>query len=153
LFLTPTRPLPIPQPLTPLNTLRKFSELSGITGVVLILAIKSLLSVWFGLGVLNPSSSTGMRIKLCEPQLLTPRSGVSGLNKIKGLKEYDNVVLLPKDNVIGRSVAILIPAAGLLPRDDGIGRSVAILIPAVGLLPRDDGIGVLVAILIPAGGL
>jgi hypothetical protein len=133
LFITPTRPLPIPQPLTPLNTLRKFSELSGITEVVLILVIESLLSVWFGLGVLNPPSSTDMRIKLCGPQLLTPRSGVSGLNKIKGLSENDNVVLLSKDNVIGRSVAILIPAVGLLPRDDGIGRLVAILISAAGL--------------------
>jgi hypothetical protein len=42
-------------------------------------------------------------------------------------------VLLSKDNVIGRSVAILIPAVGLLPRDDGIGRLVAILISAAGL--------------------
>jgi hypothetical protein len=133
LFITPTRPLPIPQPLTPLNTLRKFSELSGITEVVLILVIESLLSVWFGLGVLNPPSSTDMRIKLCGPQLLTPLRGVSGLNKIKGLSENDNVVLLSKDNVIGRSVAILISAVGLLPRDDGIGRLVAILISAAGL--------------------
>jgi len=74
-----------------------------------------------------------MRIKLCGPQLLTPLRGVSGLNKIKGLSENDNVVLLSKDNVIGRSVAILIPAVGLLPRDDGIGRLVAILISAAGL--------------------